>query len=483
MSLASHRPIRRHVPARAPALFVVASMLAACAAGPDYRAPQGAMPASFMTVDATLQAGAPREDWWRGLADGALDSLVASALADNPRLSAARARVRASREQARIARSALGPSLAAQAKVSRDRLSRNSEMLANLPFADPRLEFTDYRAGFDASWELDLAGHARRAAESALARAQAEGESHHAAQLVLIAEVVESYVDLRMGQRRLDLSRRSLEASRETERLVELQRRAGLASELERDRARSQRFIAEARMQATDADTQVSLQRLAALVSRPPATLSTELGEAPIPALPAVVPVGLPSELLRRRPDVRRAERELAAATADVGVAKADLYPRIALVGVAGMEAIHPRDLTDSASRYWNVGPQIHLPLVESGRLRANVRAREAARDAAVGAYQAAVLQALADTESALIRYARGRQRASTLAQASATVERDVELARRRYAAGDSALTDLLEVERAACDAQDQAAQAMAGAIAAYAALSKALGGGWSDTR
>jgi NodT family efflux transporter outer membrane factor (OMF) lipoprotein len=463
------------------ALVFVAGALAGCAAGPDYRAPTASAPAHYVTRSPEFVDGAARDDWWQALGDPALDGLVDAARRDNPGLAAATARVRASREQARLSRAALWPELDATGKVSRDRLSRNSENLANLPFPNPRLEFTDYRAGFDASWELDLAGHARRTVEGAVARAQSEGESRHDAELVLIAEVVDAYVDVRSGQARSALAERAIAAARETERLVALQHRAGLASDLDRDRSTTDRLAVEARRPPIESDLKTAEQRLAALTARDPAALAVSLAPGPLPASPGVVPVGLPADLLRRRPDVRRAERELAAASADVGVAVADLFPRLSLVGDVGVDAIHAGDLTNGASRYWNVGPQLRLPLFAAGRLRASVRARQALYDAALASYRSTVLQAFADTESALIRFATARRQLADLRELRDTARRDLDLARRRYAAGDTALTDVLDVERRAIDADDQAEVAASRVVSQYAALSKALGGGWAD--
>jgi len=199
----------------------------------------------------------------------------------------------------------------------------------------------------------------------------------------------------------------------------------------------------------------------------------------PIPAVPATVPVGLPADLLRRRPDVRRAERELAAATADVGSAVAAQFPRISLVGDVGLDSVRSGRLTDAASRYWNLTPQLTLPLLAGGRLRGNVQAARSARDAALAAYHGSVLQALADAEGALVRYSEAGRRAAALGDAAGSLDAAAEFESRRQAAGDASMVDLLAARRAAADADAQLSAARAQWVREYVALGKALGGGW----
>jgi outer membrane protein TolC len=220
--------------------------------------------------------------------------------------------------------------------------------------------------------------------------------------------------------------------------------------------------------------------RLAALTGEPLESLTQRLETAgEVPAVPPTTPVGLPSELLRRRPDVRRAERELAAATADVGGAVAAQFPRLSLVGDFGWDSVYPGTLTSAASRYWNIAPQLTLPLFAGGRLRGQVQAAEAARDAALASYRAAVLRALADTESSLVRFATERHRQASLAAASASLESNVALERRRFQAGDASMLDVIAAERAANQAADERTASAGQLVQDYIALGKALGGGW----
>jgi NodT family efflux transporter outer membrane factor (OMF) lipoprotein len=222
---------------------------------------------------------------------------------------------------------------------------------------------------------------------------------------------------------------------------------------------------------------------LAALTGEPLESLAPRLATpGAIPAVPSTTPVGLPSELLRRRPDVRHAERELAAATADVGSAVAAQFPRLTLIGDFGWDSVNTGTLTSAASRYWNYGPQLTVPLFEGGRLRGQVEAAQAARDAALASYRASVLRAFSDTESSIVRYAAERRRESELDAAAASRDASLALERQRYEAGDASKIDVLAAERLANQAADQRA-ASAGQLAQdYIALGKALGGGWQGT-
>ncbi len=471
---------RAHAAAAALAA-ALATALGGCAAGPAYRPPAFDTAPQYLAQAPAFTAAAPDERWWTAYRDPLLDELVAAALADSPDLLAAEARVRAARALQRVAGAAALPQLEARGDISRDKLSSNGENFANLPFANPRTEFTDYRVGFDASWELDFAGRTRRALEAAAARVGSALESRNQARVVLAAEVVSGYVGYRVGQQRVALAGETLAAYAQTAQLVDLQRAAGLASELERLRAAAELRSAEAVVPPLQAETASALYRLAALVGQQPAALAPRLAAAaPVPTSPDAVPVGLPSDLLRRRPDLRRAERELAAATADVGVAVAEQYPRFSLTGDVGLDSIRSGDLTSAASRYWNFGPQLTVPLLAGGRLRAQVSAREATRDAALQSYRAAVLGALADTESALIRYAGEQARATSLAASQTALDRTLALARQRFGVGETAFTDVLDVQRQRNQLADQQLQSAGQLALDFASLHKALGGGWS---
>lgn len=479
-------PFRPARSAHAAVAIAAAALLGGCAVGPHYTAPDAhaLAPAAYSAADPALTSTAPQDRWWTGFTDPVLDELVDRALAGNPDLATAEARVQQARALARVTGAAFYPSANFDAQVSRDKLSPNGENLALIPFTPKTTEFTDYRVGFDAAWEIDLAGRTRREVEAAVARLGSSAESRNDARVVVAAEVADQYVAYRAAAQRLGLARRTLESLDETLRLVTLEVRAGLASDTDLHHAEAERLDAAGAVPPLEAAAQSAQFQLAALTGESLQSVARRL-EPPreIPTVPATTPVGLPSELLRRRPDVRRAERDLAAATADVGDAIAAQFPRLSLVGDFGWDSVRSGELASAASRYWNVAPQLTLPLFAGGRLRAQVEQAKAARDAALAGYHAAVLRALADTESSLVRYATERRREATLAAAMASLDSSLALERQRFAAGDSSMIDVLAAQRLAYQAADQRAASTGQLAQDYIALGKALGGGWQTAR
>ncbi|MBS0393048.1 MAG: efflux transporter outer membrane subunit [Proteobacteria bacterium] len=472
----------RYLPPLRPALAAALLVIAGCAAGPRYRAPDPAAsaPAAYWTTAEPLTAAPPPDEWWRELGDPLLDALVAEAIAGNPDLATAEARVQQARALARVAGASFYPAANADARVSRDKLSRNGENLALIPFTPSTTEFTDYRIGFDAAWEIDLAGRTRHEAEAAIARLGGAQESRNDARVVVAAEVADAYVAYRTAAQRRGLAARMVADADAARELVALQTHAGVASVTDQHRAEAERLTAAATVPALDAQARTATLRLAALTGEAPTALEARLGEPrAIPPAPTTAPVGLPADVLRRRPDVRRAERELAAATADVGSAVAAQFPRLSLVGDFGWDSVRSGELARAASRYWNLAPQLTLPLFAGGRLRGQADAARAARDAALGSYRSTVLRALSDTESSMVRFAADRDRFADLDAAASALAASVALEQRRFEAGDASMLEVLAARRTADQAADQRA-AEAGQLAQdYIALGKALGGGW----
>lgn len=468
---------RRRACGLLPALVV----LAGCAVGPRYTGPAPSeMPAQYPALDAGLTGQPATDRWWELLADPVLTALIDAALADNPDLAAAEARVRQSRAFARAAGAGYLPALGASGRISRDKLSLNGENLALIPITPPVTAFTDYRIGLDAAWEIDLAGHTRRQVEAAVARFGSRTETRNDARVVVAAEVASGYVDYRVATARLALARQLLAALDDSARLVRLQQQAGLASESDLRAADAER-LSSAGLPATLEATRLAAQlRLAALTGQPAAGLAARLeADGAIPLVPAESPVGLPAELLRRRPDIRGAERELAAATADVGVAVAAQFPRFSLVGDAGFDSVRFGDLTSAASRFWNFGPQLTLPLFAGGQLRRQAEAAKAARDAAVAIYRGTVLRAIAEAETAVVRFAASRRDAAGLGAAAGQLADRAGLERLRYDAGDISRLEVLLAERSANRAADLRAESAGRLALDFVALQKALGGGW----
>lgn len=474
---------------RSPSFLLTASALAlalgGCAVGPDYQRPEfeRGLAAAF---DGRSDSGAPaarvEQAWWRAFGDAALDALVEQALARSPDIEAAQARIRQARASAAMAAGGQLPQIGAAASVSRDRISRNSELMANNPLPDPQTTFTAYAAGFDASWEIDLFGRTARQVQASRARSQAAEAGARDARLQVAAEVARNVIEYRALAQRLDNANRDAAYAGELLRLAQLQRGAGLASDSDVHGAQDDQARSAAVVPALEARRHAVLAALTVMLDSDIARVRSVLAaQRPIPQVPEFVDVGVPSELLRRRADVREAERQLAAATADIGVAVADQYPRLTLVGSLGLDSIHPGQLTDAMSRAWSVGPSLALPLFSGGRLREQVKVREAGRDAALAAYRKAVLAAVADTETALVGFDRERGRLADLGRSRSALRDNVALAGQRYRAGETARIELLAAQRALAAVEDQWLQSRQARAIGLLALVKALGGGWNE--
>ena len=297
---------------------------------------------------------------------------------------------------------------------------------------------------------------------------------------MIAGEVAATYVDLRVAQQRLGVAQRQEEEANQILRLVGLERSAGIVGDEEVHHARADLAGAAAAVAPLEAAAEAALQELAALTDTMAEALRSQLTQGvAVPMAPRAVPVGIASDLLKRRPDVRRVERELAAATADLGSAVAAQFPRLTLVGAGGLDSVRAGDLGAAASRYWNLAPQLSIPLFAGGRLRAQVKAAEAARDAAVANYRASVLRALAETESAIARYAAARTRMSAAEDASKALGGSVQAVERRQASGEASMIEVLAARRSADQAHDQQLSAIGDFSRAYVALNRSLGGGW----
>ncbi len=462
------------------AAAVLPVALAACTVGPNYRPPAAAAPAAFR--EAGVTAAEPLDRWWERYGDPTLVALVDRALAANGDVAIAEARIRQARARADEARGGRLPELNAQGSTTLRRLSRNGEQLANIPtnLISPDLDYTVYRAGFDASWELDLFGRNRRQVEAAEARVGSAAEARNDALVRVAGDVARAYADYRAAQRRIAVANDTLAAARQTADLTERLVRAGEEAQSEAERAASTAEESAAALPPLNADAKSALYRLDVLLGAQPGTAEALVAATPVATLaPPPIPAGLPSDLLRRRPDIRRAERELAAATADVGVATADLYPRFSLTGSLGLEALSLGSLVESASRYGSLVPGFSLPIFDGGRRRAVVRRQQALLDESLATYNQTLVRALSDVETALLRYREDQARAARLRVARDRLARTLELARLRYRAGESGLTDVLDVQRQVSALDDRLAQANAAAITSAISLDKALGGGW----
>ncbi len=463
----------RHPSALAPLLL--AATLAGCAAvGPDYRAPGPAVPAGWHTglqgglhsADADADAAA-RTRWWRRFDDATLSTLVETALAANRDLHGAQAALRGARARRIVAGTAFYPTVGTTLSGRRTTPS--------LSAAGPAL----YAAGFDASWEPDVFGGKRRAAEAAQADLERSAATLAATQTSLAAEVALNYVALRGYQTRLAIARSNLASQSETLQLTEWRTQAGLVGSLQLEQARANREQTRAQIPALETSLAQARNRLAVLTGRAPGAVDAQLAVATgIPAMPATLAVGIPADTLRRRPDVRAAERLLAAETARVGQAQAARYPDFSLSGSIGLDAFTPGTLA-SGTVNRSLAASVAATIFDGGRLRQQVAVQDAVREQALYAYQAAVLTALEDVENALVAFARSKERQAALDAAATAARQAAQLASQQYASGIIDFQTVLDTQRSVLALQDALAAAQADGATAVVQLYKALGGGW----
>ena len=471
---------------RAFPVAALAAGLAGCTVGPDYRRPTVPVPAHWSEAAASEHAASPvPADWWKLYGDPKLDALIRRALRANLDLAGAADRMREARAMLRAQRAASWPRVDATAAATRGQASANAPGVS--PFAQggelgsgasPQNLF---QAGFDASWELDLFGGTRRAVEAARAEAQGTAFERDAVALSLTAEVARSYVELRDNQTRLALASQSVAVAREMLAMVRSRNAGGLATDLDLAAAEARLHDAEAAVPGWETRCKQAIHRLGVLVGAPPEALDGELAaDQPLRDDAPTIAAGLPSDLLRRRPDLRRAERQLAAATARIGVATAELYPRFSLDASAGLASFMASDFADPHSAIWSLGPALSWPIFRAGRIKATIEVRDLQARQALLAYRQAILLALEDVENALASYRGERQRHDRLAAMLGTRRRALDHARALYRGGLSDFRDVLDRQQDVLQAQGELARSTAAEWTDLIALCKALGGGWN---
>jgi len=459
------RPIR---PATAAVLLSL--LLSGCAVGPDYVKPDLPVPGHW-----TGPAGsgppdtAALEQWWRHFQDPVLDGLIRDALKANTDIATARASLRESRARRNLARATLGPSVNVSGSAGR------TDSGQGLPARE------NYSTGFDASWEPDVFGGNRRALQAAEADLQASGEALHETQVSLAAEVARDYIDLRTAERRLAIAENNLSTQQELYALTRWRRMAGLVSSLDESQALSLLQQTRAGLPSLRTSVVEARYRLAILLAKPPGTLEARLsGKGGIPVAKSKIAVGIPADTLRQRPDVRAAERKLAAQTARLGEAEAARWPSFKLSGSLGLAALSAGDLFTGDAVNNSLLAGITAPIFDSGRIRSNIAVQDARLEQARIAYHASVLTALQDVENALVEVANTHQRRQQLSQAAATAQQTLTLARQQYAAGLIDFQSVLDSQRTVLNLQDQLAASTGNYSTALVQLYKALGGGWT---
>lgn len=464
---------------RTAALAGAVLWLAGCTVGPDYEAPEHPAAntawATPLAEEPGAEEGEADEEWWRIFDDPVLTEQIRRAVAANPDLEAARARVEAAIALRRESQAPLLPFFDAEAARSRQKTSG-----ATANESDRNTLRTTNRIGLSASWELDFFGGTRRAMEAEGARVEREVESQRALRLAVISETARAYLALRGIQKRIAITRRNIDLQSRTLDLIRELFAAGEASEFDLRRARGQLEVTRSRLPDFDADLSVAANRLSVLLGKPPGSLDDEvMRPAALPDLRGPVPVGARSQLLRRRPDIRQAERELAAASAEVGVATADLFPRFFLLGNIGRAAESSRDLDLGLADNYGLTQLVSWPVFQGGAIRARVDAREADVREAAADYESVVLNALADAESALVRYLRKLETRAALANAVADQQRSAELARALFDAGEEDFLAVLDAERELLAAEDELVLSETESLLNLVTLYAALGGGW----
>ncbi|MFM0061516.1 efflux transporter outer membrane subunit, partial [Paraburkholderia phytofirmans] len=493
---------------RTPALaLLLCSMLTGCLVGPNFERPQTATPDVFnrtQTAQASSKAVESEftAEWWTLFNDPILDSLEQQLTDANLDVAAASARLRQSRAQQRIAGAEEYPTLNGAASYDRERGSPNGILsllgvtptgsqtqsasgsaplgVAPLPGAKGSPAYDLYQFGFDASWELDFWGRVRRGVEAASALSDASYEDRNAILLSARAELARDYIQLRDTQALLQIAKQNLDIAHDATKLTQNRVHEGVTTDLDVANAMAQAESIESLIPTLESRNTTTINAIGVLLAKEPGALQQMLAEPhDVPALPDQVPIGVPSELVQRRPDIRKAEAHLHAATATIGMAKADFYPRISLNGSAGFQSLQLSNLADWASGQFVVGPSITLPIFEGGRLKGTLHLREAQQQEAAIVYKHTVLQAWREVDDALVVYDAEQRRRDRLKTVVSLNQRALSIAQQRYKAGAVDFLDVLNVQKQLLDAQSNLEQSKAAADANLITLCKVLGGGW----
>jgi NodT family efflux transporter outer membrane factor (OMF) lipoprotein len=457
-------------------------LLAGCAVGPNYKRPQVAVPNQWTVAPArgTSAKAIEKEDWWSSFQDPELNSLIERAAAQNLDFKLALDRVEEARAVRGVARSGYFPSIDASASATRNRQRVIAPVAPSSAKIVP-VEFNNFEGGLGASWELDVFGGIRRGVQAASADVAAAEENRRDVRVILFGDVGRVYAQLRGLQRRLEIANKNIKTQQDTLDLTRTRAKAGLATELDVSRAAAQLESTRAAVPTLLGGIDISIHRLSVLLGEEPGALRSELENAsPIPAAGPDVEVGLPSDLLERRPDIRRSEAQLVAATARIGEAKTDLFPRFVLTGAAGRQASQLHDITLGAGNFFSVGPGISLPLFTGGRIRSNIAVQDARQRAALINYRSSVLNALEEVQNALVNYAQEQERRDRLNEAAQQSQLAVDLATEQYKAGLTDFLSVLDAQRELYAEEDQAVQSQTSVTTNVIALYRALGGGWN---
>lgn len=466
-------------------VFCIFILIQGCAVGPNYTQPQVNTPDAW---NQKLMAGfkegkSPLQTWWTTFNDPVLSQLISRARKGSLQLREAVARILFARAQRGIAAGELVPQVDGVGAAQRSRISEGVSRTIPLP-----QERTDnfYSTGLDASWEIDLFGRIRRSVESADASLDASAENYRDALVSLFSEVALNYIDTRTLQERIRIAVANVETQRGSLKLTQDRFNAEIAPELDVAQAESNLATSEATIPTLEIRLTQAVNRIAVLLGQNPGTLQAELRQqVTIPIPQEQVALGLPVNLLRQRPDIRRAERELAAQTARVGVATADLFPRFSLTGAFAFESVQGSfsGIFNSGYRAWSFGPSFRWNLFDGFRIRNRIKAEEALTEENLVRYERTILNALEEVENSLVAYSRERIRREALSRAVAATERSVRLVKQRYLSGLTDFQNVLDAERSLLQLQDQLAVSKGELAKNLVQIYRAVGGGWSPER
>ena len=467
-------------------------LLAGCAVGPNYKRPQVAVPNQWTVAPARGTSTKPpeKDEWWSSFQDPELNSLIERAVGRNLDLKLALERVQEARAARGVVRSGYFPSIDADVSAARLRGGFNQGVIhvapspigpnAGASLISP-FETNVFQGNLGASWELDVFGRIRRGVQASTADVVAAEENRRDVLVILLGDVGRVYAQLRGFQRRLEIANKNIKTQQETLDLTTARAKAGLATELDVSRAAAQLESTKAVVPSLLSGINVSIHRLSVLLGEEPGALHTELEKtSPIPSAGPDVEVGLPSDLLERRPDIRRAEAELAAATARVGQAKAERFPSFVLTGTAGRQATQLHDLTLGLGNFFSVGPGISLPLFTGGRIRSNIAVQASRERQALTGYHSTILSALEEVENALVNYSEEQERRDRLNQAVEQSQLAVTLADEQYRAGLTDFLSVLDAQRELYANEDQLVQSQTSVTSDLVGVYRALGGGWN---
>lgn len=462
--------------AKGAAVLIASTILAACAVGPDYHKPEVATSDQFVPADGVQTSAADVErDFWTSFHDDTLNDLIEQALRENHDIRIAFTHLREARAIHGEARLDFAPPITAGASHTEGRASERQ-----LPAPDADRDQSYYDAGFDAFWELDFFGRTRRNVEAQSALVQAAEAGLYDTQVSVTAETARNYFELRGAQQRLEVAHRNAENQAESLHITQARLDAGRGTQLDVSRAQAQLSATLATIPDLEAAVTRSILRLGVLTGHSPESLLATLSKAqPLPTLPQTYSIGTPESLLRRRPDIRVAERQLAASTAAIGVAVGDLFPRISFVGHWGFNAAASGDLGDSGSETYAFGPSIQWAAFDLGRVHQRIKQREAAADGALAKYEQTVLRALEETDASLTDYAKARVKQQHLESSAVASAEAAKLAHARFDNGAADFLTVLDAERTMLEAEDRLAQSQTQTATALLAMYKALGGGF----